>query len=97
MIRNFVDERLQDVYLARSTKHAAKIPKALWKRIRLKLDAMQAAERLDDLRVPPSNHLEKLKGELEGLYSIRVNEQFRIVFGFEGGYATDVRFMDYHK
>jgi proteic killer suppression protein len=97
MIRNFSDERLQDVYLGRSTKSAAKIPKALWKRIRVKLDAMQAAEKLDDLRVPPSNHLEKLKGDLEGLYSIRVNEQFRIVFGFEGGYAIDVQFMDYHR
>jgi proteic killer suppression protein len=96
MIQSFADDRLRDVYLSRNTKLATKIPRALWKRLRLKLDALHLAASIEDLRVPPSNHLEKLKGDLEGLLSIRVNEQFRIVFRFENGHASEVRLTDYH-
>jgi toxin HigB-1 len=61
-----------------------------------KLEAIHAASRLDDLVVPPSNRLEKLKGDLKGLHSIRVNDHWRVVFRWRGADAYDVRIVDYH-
>lgn len=61
-----------------------------------KLVAVDAAEQLDDLRIPPGNRLEKLKGERAGQYSIRVNEQWRVCFRWEDGDAHDVQIVDYH-
>jgi proteic killer suppression protein len=57
---------------------------------------VNAAERVDDLQVPPGNRLERLKGGREGQYSIRVNEQWRICFRWSGGDAFDVEIADYH-
>ena len=57
---------------------------------------LNAAESLEDLRSPPGNRLERLRGDLRGLYSIRVNDQWRIVFGWEPGRAFAVRIDDYH-
>ena len=61
-----------------------------------KLVAVDAADRLDDLRIPPGNRLEKLKGERAGQYSIRVNEQWRVCFRWDDGDAHDVQIVDYH-
>jgi toxin HigB-1 len=61
-----------------------------------KLEALNAAVRLDDLTVPPSNRLEKLKGNLDGFYSIRVNDQWRVIFRWIEGEPHDVRIVDYH-
>jgi proteic killer suppression protein len=63
---------------------------------RKKLLVLDAASGLDDLRVPPGNRLEALKGDLAGSHSIRVNNQWRIVFVWRGGQAHDVRVQDYH-
>ena len=57
---------------------------------------VNAAVLVQDLRVPPANRLEKLRGNLTGRYSIRVNDQFRIVFRFQGGQASEVLVTDYH-
>lgn len=57
---------------------------------------LDAAAELNDLRIPPSNHLEKLQGTGAGRYSIHVNDQWRLVFDWEGGEATNVQFIDYH-
>ncbi len=57
---------------------------------------LDAAAKLDDLRVPPGNRLEKLKGDREGQYSIRINDQYRICFTWEDGNAYDVEVADYH-
>ena len=57
---------------------------------------LNASINLEDLRVPPSNHLEKLRGNLAGLYSVRINDQYRLVFRFMNGHASDVRCTDYH-
>lgn len=57
---------------------------------------LDAAAKLDDLRVPPRNRLEKLKGDREGQYSIRINDQYRICFTWEDGNAYDVEVADYH-
>ncbi len=57
---------------------------------------LDVASRLDDLRVPPGNRLEKLKGNREGQYSIRINDQYRICFAWQDGDAYDVEIADYH-
>ena len=62
-----------------------------------KLDMLDAAARLEDLRVPPANHLEALKGDRAGQHSIRVNDQWRVCFVWRDGAAWDVEIVDYHK
>ena len=61
-----------------------------------KLQMLNRAAKLDDLRVPPNNRLEALKGDRAGTYSIRINGQWRLSFRFEGGHAFDVEIVDYH-
>ena len=63
----------------------------------MRLDRINAAVVLEDLRVPPSHHLERLKGERKGLYSIRINDQWRVCFRWKEGDAYDVEIVDYHK
>lgn len=62
-----------------------------------KLDMLQYAQKLDDLRSPPANHLEALRGDLAGLYSIRVNDQWRVVFRWVARGPEDVDVVDYHR
>lgn len=62
-----------------------------------KLAILHAVEYIDDLRIPPGNRLEKLKGDREGQYSIRINDQWRICFVWELGQAKKVEIVDYHK
>ena len=57
---------------------------------------LDAAAKLEDLRVPPGNRLQKLRGDREGLYSIRINDQYRICFSWQDGNAYDVEIVDYH-
>jgi len=57
---------------------------------------VHAATRIEDVRLPPSNHLEKLSGDRKGQWSIRINEQWRVCFRFEGGHAFEVEIVDYH-
>jgi proteic killer suppression protein len=96
MIVSFGDRTTEDIFHGRDTKAARKISRALWTRIQRKLDMLNAAATVEDLRVPPSNRLEKLRGDWAGFYSLRVNDQYRVVFGFEGGKAIHVRCTDYH-
>ena len=63
---------------------------------RRKLNRMDAAVRLDDLREPPGNMLEPLRGKRRGQHSIRINDQWRVCFRFEGGHAYDAEIVDYH-
>ncbi len=63
---------------------------------RRKLRMLNNSQDLADLRIPPSNRLEKLQGKLSGFYSIRVNDQWRIIFRWKNGNADDVEFIDYH-
>ena len=96
VIVSFGDKATEDIYHGRGTKNARKMSRGLWEKIQVKLDSMNAAVSLHDLRVPPSNRLEKLHGDLNGVYSIRVNQQYRLVFRFEHGNCRDVRCTDYH-
>ena len=92
VIRSFGDgdtELLFDDHFVRRFQGVAR-------RAKRKLEAIHAAARLDDLMVPPSNRLEKLRGELRDYYSIRVNDQWRVIFVWRDGDAYDVAVVDYH-
>jgi len=75
---------------------ARRIPRELWPIVRRKLDQIDAVTRLDDLKVPPGNRLHALAGDDRGYHAARVNDQYRIVFRFEGADAFAVRCTDYH-
>ena len=96
MIVSFGDEATADLYHARPTQRARSFPPTIVKIALRKLDVLNAAHRIQDLREPPGNHLELLKGDRAGFYSIRINEQWRIVFRWIDNNATDVSITDYH-
>lgn len=96
MIKSFADQTTRDIFEGADTKSARKIPKNIWSVARRKLEHVNHAGDLDDLRTPPGNQLKSLKGDLKGLYSIRINDQFRVVFAFADGNATEVIVTDYH-
>ncbi len=96
MIRSFSDATTEDIWNGANSKAARRIPRALWPVIQRKLDQIDAVTSLDALRVPPGNRLHALVGERSGQYAIRVNDQYRIVFRFEGQDARDVCCTDYH-
>ncbi len=96
MIVSFADATTADIYHGNDSKAARKMRRELWGRVQRKLDLLNACTSVEDLRIPPANRLEKLKGELTGFYSIRVNEQYRIVFRFVKGNCEDVSCTDYH-
>ena len=89
-------------YRNKETEYAAKgrfskrFPPDIAKRVKMRLDRINAAVSIGDLAVPPSHHLEALKGSRRGQYSIRINKQRRICFRWAGGHAYDVELVDYH-
>ena len=97
MIVSFKNAGTEDIFNGRSSKAARKLcPQSLWHIAFRKLDMLDAAESLLDLRIPPGNHLEALKGDRKGEYSIRINEQYRICFGWTNNGPTSVEITDYH-
>jgi len=96
VISSFGDATTADIYHGSDTKMARRIRRELWSRVQHKLDLLNACTSIEDLRIPPANRLEKLKGDLAGFYSIRVNQQYRIVFKFANGNCEEVRCADYH-
>jgi toxin HigB-1 len=91
MIRSF---KCQDTAQLASDRPVKRF-KALERVARRKLEMLEAADRLSDLKVPPGNRLEALKGERRGQFSIRINDQWRICFRWDEG-AADVEIVDYH-
>ena len=96
MIRTLEDDTTRDIWNGVNSKAARRIPRELWPNVRRKLDQIDAVTSLDDLKVPPGNRLHPLGGDMRGLHAVRVNDQYRIVFRFEGGDAFDVRCTDDH-
>ena len=92
MIVSFRDADTEALAAGQSVRRFHGIQKA----VRRKLRQLQIAGRLDDLRVPPGNRLEALKGDRAGQYSIRVNDQYRICFRWTTAGAADVEIVDYH-
>ncbi|MDO8834690.1 MAG: type II toxin-antitoxin system RelE/ParE family toxin [Vicinamibacterales bacterium] len=96
MIRSFGNRLAEDVFDDRRTAVVRRLPPTLYHVARRKMLYLHEAEDLRDLRVPPGNRLEALKGDRAGWFSIRINEQWRLVFRWEAGLALDVSIEDYH-
>jgi proteic killer suppression protein len=93
MIKSFTDREAEKLFRGRKSKA---VPPQIRERALSKLLVLNAATKVEDLRVPPGNRLEKLRGDREGQWSIRINQQYRVCFSFEGGNAHDVEVTDYH-
>jgi len=96
MIMSFGDGATEDLYHGRPTSRALRFSREVANAALIKLDMLNGAAAILDLRSPPGNRLEALKGDLKGLHSIRVNDQWRLVFRWQGNNAHQVRLMDYH-
>ena len=97
MIVSFRDEGTEDIFHGRSTRKARQTcPETLWAVARRKLDMIQQAQNLMDLRSPPGNQLELLFGDRAGQHSIRINQRYRVCFRWTERGAEDVEIVDYH-
>jgi len=94
VIREFADSDTEKLYRGQRPR---KLPTQILLPALRKLLILDAAESLEDLRIPPGNRLEKLKGDREGQYSIRINDRWRICFKWRGGDAYAVEITDYHS
>jgi len=94
VIRSFTDKDTERLF---TTGHSKQLPADLLRRARRKLEYVDLATCLDDLRVPPGNRLHKLEGSRKGQYAIAINDQWRICFRFSEGGAYDVEVTDYHR
>lgn len=97
MIRSFGNRGTEDVFNGRFTKHArAALPQRLQRRALRKLEQLDSVVHLDELRVPPGNQLESLRGNRAGQHSIRINDQYRICFVWTDSGPEAVEIVDYH-
>ena len=96
MIVSFGDAATEDLYHGRRSSRVRRFPTSIIRVALRKLDVLNAAHRLEDLRSPPGNRLEALKGDLQGFHSIRVNDQWRIIFRWSESAVYDVSLTDYH-
>lgn len=93
MIQNFSDNEIEKVF---NGTRSNRLPSDIQNVARRKLRMIAAAKSISDLRIPPANRLEPLKGNLEGFWSIQINDQWRVIFRFDNGGAKDVKITDYH-
>ena len=96
MIESFGDRLARDLFFDRQSRATRDFPPKLRRVARRKLLYLHDAVDLNDLRAPPGNRLKALKGDRRGFYSIRINDQWRIVFRWRNGQASNVRIVDYH-
>ena len=96
MRASFGERATEDLFHGRQTSRVRKFPNDIHRRVLRKLDMLNAAYRLQDLRSPPGNRLEDLGGDWAGFYSIRVNDKWRIIFLWSGRDAQEVSLIDYH-
>lgn len=93
MIRNFADRETERLFAGEASR---RLPQDIVRRAARRMKHLHMASRVEDLRHPPSNCLESLKGKRGGQWSIRINAQWRVCFRFENGDAFDVEIVDYH-
>lgn len=96
MIRSFADETTVDLFRERNTRQARRIPRDVWRAAQRRLKALDVAVRLEDLRIPAGNRLERLRGARSDRHSMRINDQYRLTFRWESGDAYEVSVEDYH-
>lgn len=96
-IVSFGNQGTEDLFEGDSTRDARRVcPQRIWRVARRKLDQLNAATELNQLRLPPGNELEPLKGDRKGQHSIRINDQYRICFQWTDSGPADVEIVDYH-
>jgi proteic killer suppression protein len=93
MIKTFADKEIEKLFQRQKSRS---LPVDIQRKARMKLEILDAAEKLEDLKVPPGNRLEKLSGGRAGQHSIRINQQWRICFRWKNGDCYDVEIADYH-
>jgi len=96
VIKSFGDKTTMAVYNGEKSRYSRRVSQKLHGKIARLLDQINVVSTIEVLKVPPSNRLEKLKGELKGFWSLRVNDQWRIVFRWENNDAYEVKITDYH-
>jgi proteic killer suppression protein len=96
VIESFGNALAEDLFFDRRSRAVRAFPQELHRAARRKLLYLHDAAALTDLRVPPGNRLEALRGDRQGFYSIRINDQWRVVFKWESGHAHEVAIIDYH-
>jgi proteic killer suppression protein len=97
MIQSFKNKGTEDIFDGLASRVARKFcPQSIWPVARRKMDQINRVRDITELKVPPGNHLERLKGDRENQYSIRINQQYRICFTWEEGHAYDIEITDYH-
>jgi toxin HigB-1 len=97
MIESFKNSGTEDIFDGVNSKAARKLcPESIWRVAVRKLDQIDSVITIDELAVPPGNHLEKLTGDRVGQYSIRINDQYRICFEWSESDAEEVEIVDYH-
>ena len=96
MIRSFADSTTEDIFDGLRSRAARRISSELWPRVRRVLDQLNTVEGVEEMRTPPGNRLEKVRGDRSGQWSVRVSDQFRVTFRFAEGHAWEVRVEDYH-
>lgn len=95
MIRSCQNKDVRELF--ENGRRLKGLPGDLQRRVVSKLQMLHAAQQLDDLKVPPGNRLERLKGNRKGQHSIRINNQYRVCFNWRSGDAYDVEVVDYHS
>lgn len=96
VIVSFGDRATEDFFHNRPSARVRRYPPEILRKALQQLDMLNSARELRDLRSPPGNRLELLKGDLKGYYSVRINERWRLVFRWRGTDAHEVRIVDYH-
>jgi proteic killer suppression protein len=96
MIINFSSKLAEDVYNKVNSRYSRKLPRELHGKAARLLDQINVSTKVETLKIPPSNFLELLRGDLKGFWSLRINSQWRIIFRFEEGNAYNVDIVDYH-
>ena len=97
MIKSFIDKGTIDIFDGRNSKEARKAcPRSLWNIATRKLDQLDSAANIEELKIPPGNMLEALKGNRKDQYSIRINDQYRICFKWSDTGPDQVEIVDYH-
>ena len=98
MIKSFADAGTEAIFDGTNSREARRIcPRNLWRVASRKLDLLDSAESLDDLKSPPGNRLEALSADRRGQFSIRINQQYRICFVWAAEGPDDVEIVDYHR
>lgn len=96
MIVSFAGKMAQEIYDGINSKRTRRFPSELHAKARRLLDQLNAAPTLEFMKIPPGNRLEKLSGDLKGFFSIRINDQWRVIFRWQKDDAHDIDIIDYH-